>query len=624
MNNTRPSVQATSALPHLVDSQEEFIFRNTAPRYYAKGLPVIPLYPKDKRPVPLNWQRFHDSLPTPDEQAEWTQTSGHCNIGLVLGRQSGISCIDIDTDDENLIRAILAVLPRSPWSRIGSKGMAIAYRFNDVPTFRIKDAVTGAMLVEHLSTKNQLVLPPSIHPKTQRPYESNSDLLNVIGDLPLIPTNIEGILREALKEKGIEINAAAGRHIVAKYTGHGGRDDAMIKNAGFFAGAVLRGDCCLLKAMEDLQAWYDTCIEKVEGDDIDIDKGIQALVKFIARDIERGRLLPTGWDSGLSEDEKQSLGFKEEDVDFNYNCSDYGIAEALEDRFRGDFRCVGKTWYLYCDGVWAPDAGMEREAVYRQIVEEVGAKLYRVIQKLNRAKGDPMQERLLNNKLQELAAMQAFVQRRSTKDNAFNYAKGFSGIVLPSSSMFDAKPNLFNVANGTLDLEDGTLLDHDREHLLTKKSPIAYDEEAECPRFEGFMSDIMLNDPEMVGFMQRLLGYALLDGNPAQVFPIFYGPTAANGKSTLLSVLAHVLGPYATTAPATTFLATNNKNEARNDLAVLKGARLVTTSELPGNARLDADLIKRVTGGDKISARLLYDNFGEGASHSAAGSESYR
>lgn len=93
-----------------------------------------------------------------------------------------------------------------------------------------------------------------------------------------------------------------------------------------------------------------------------------------------------------------------------------------------------------------------------------------------------------------------------------------------------------------------------------------------------------------------------------QGFYFHYGPTASNGKSTYLNTLQGVLGPYAKRAHVSTFLKGHQKRNARNDLARLAGARLVTCSEAEKGERLAEALIKDVTGDDPQTARFLYTN----------------
>jgi putative DNA primase/helicase len=85
------------------------------------------------------------------------------------------------------------------------------------------------------------------------------------------------------------------------------------------------------------------------------------------------------------------------------------------------------------------------------------------------------------------------------------------------------------------------------------------------------------NDPDLISFIQRVLGYCLSGETTEQAMFFFYG-IGANGKSTLLAVLALCLGDYYKAAPIETF--TDSKNERHpTELATLKGARVVVAVE---------------------------------------------
>jgi putative DNA primase/helicase len=144
------------------------LFAAAAPLYWRAGLPAIPLIQGQKRPALNGWQAFCHRLPTELEQAAWLRQYPRGNIGLPLGATAGIDVVDIDTENPDFRRAIEGVLPRSPWSRVGQKGAALGFRHNGGRPFKIKGA-DGGMIVEVLSTGNQLVMPPSIHPATLAP-----------------------------------------------------------------------------------------------------------------------------------------------------------------------------------------------------------------------------------------------------------------------------------------------------------------------------------------------------------------------------------------------------------------------------------------------------------------------
>ena len=167
---------------------------------------------------------------------------------------------------------------------------------------------------------------------------------------------------------------------------------------------------------------------------------------------------------------------------------------------------------------------------------------------------------------------------------------------------FDSRPSVLNLQNGTLDLETGQLTPHEATDLLSKIANVEYDPEADCPHFKQMLSWAL--PPEHGAFLLRYLGYALLGAPREQVFAILYG-AGANGKSTLINAVSHLLGDYsANVEPAT--LIKQKSDKVRSDVARLQGVHLAVTSELATGEILDAPLVKRFTGDDKITARALY------------------
>ena len=282
------------------------IYAENAPRYFEKGLPVIPL--RGKAPIVQKWQRFHDTMPTPSEQQAMISNYGNYNIGLPLGAQSGCIALDIDSEIEGEIALIDSIVPMSPWVRVGRKGKVLMFKYNGEQTFRIKDA-TGRTICELLSSRVQVVLPPSIHPETQRPYVANCDLLSVIDKLPILPKDIEERLRNAFVDKlGVKLSNKGWSKTI-DFVSKGSRDVKMTSVAGIYANAVLRGEMTLKEAVDVFRAWCFTQTEKVAGDDVDVEKGVRNLVRFLMRNVEgKGRPLPRGWDEGLEQEEKESLG----------------------------------------------------------------------------------------------------------------------------------------------------------------------------------------------------------------------------------------------------------------------------------------------------------------------------
>lgn len=172
----------------------------------------------------------------------------------------------------------------------------------------------------------------------------------------------------------------------------------------------------------------------------------------------------------------------------------------------------------------------------------------------------------------------------------------------------DSDPFALNVLNGTLDLTNGTLRPHSRSDLITKICPVEFDADAECPTWLAFLDRIMAGNARLIRFLQRAIGYSLTATTGERVLFILYG-TGANGKSTLLETLGALLGDYATTTPTDTLMVKRDSSSASNDLAPLKGLRLVAAAEAEDGRRLAEARIKQLTGNDQITARFLYGEF---------------
>ena len=193
----------------------------------------------------------------------------------------------------------------------------------------------------------------------------------------------------------------------------------------------------------------------------------------------------------------------------------------------------------------------------------------------------------------------------------YSIRKNLLGIAASNSEakidQLDCDPFLLNVENGTIDLRTGKLRPHRADDFITKLAPIKFDPDASCPRFEAFLDQIFDGDQELIRFLQRALGYSLTGVATEQVFFLLFG-TGANGKSTLMELLALGLGDYALAAPPGLLLAKKWEGHP-TDLADLFGARMVITSEVKTDACWDEERIKRLTGGDTIKARRMREDF---------------
>lgn len=176
---------------------------------------------------------------------------------------------------------------------------------------------------------------------------------------------------------------------------------------------------------------------------------------------------------------------------------------------------------------------------------------------------------------------------------------------------WDADPWLLNTPAGTVDLRTGKILKHRRDDNITKMT--ATGPSGDCPLWLQFLERVTGGDSELRSFLQRIVGYALTGCTRENALFFLYG-SGANGKSVFLATLAGLLGEYARTAPIEAFIASNSEHHP-TDLAGLRGARLVTAVETEDGRRWAESKLKALTGGDRIAARFMRQDFFEFTPH---------
>lgn len=175
---------------------------------------------------------------------------------------------------------------------------------------------------------------------------------------------------------------------------------------------------------------------------------------------------------------------------------------------------------------------------------------------------------------------------------------------------FDTSTYLFNCQNGTLRLDTNEFYEHQATDLLSLIANVEYKKGASCKRWEEFISEIMDGDLACIEFLQMICGLFLTSYTDEECFFLFYGIGGRNGKSTLCDTLLYLMGDYAKTAvPSTITKKSGNYLTAPNeDLARLRGCRLLSITGEDEELSIDTRLIKSLTKHDKITARFPYQD----------------
>ncbi len=171
----------------------------------------------------------------------------------------------------------------------------------------------------------------------------------------------------------------------------------------------------------------------------------------------------------------------------------------------------------------------------------------------------------------------------------------------------DSDPFVLATKSGLLDLRTCELAPDYDGGICTRAIPVDFDPDAKCERWLAFIDELTCGDVELAEFIQRAVGYSLTGDTREQRFFFLYG-IGCNGKSTFIQLLETLLGSYAVGTPAKTLL--DQRTDAiPNDLARLRGARVVVASEIPQGSKINEARIKDLTGGDTVTARFLHREY---------------
>jgi putative DNA primase/helicase len=281
----------------------------------------------------------------------------------------------------------------------------------------------------------------------------------------------------------------------------------------------------------------------------------------------------------------------------DFSLSDLGNARRLVAQHGEDLHyChLSKKWYCWNGKYWEVDNSGEVERRAKSTVAEIYG------------------EAAKSNNLDERKALAGHALRSESRDKILSMirlAQSEPGIPVAPGEL-DSNPFLLTCLNGTIDLKDGNLLAHHRYDLITCLAPVNYDPTAAYDLWEKFLYRIMdvyerpASAERMVNFLQRSLGYSLTGSCEEECLFILWGG-GANGKSTLVNTVSHVLGDYARNTPVETLLLKKGAGEIPSDVARLDGPRFLTAAEVDRGRRLAESLVKELTGRDIVTARFLY------------------
>lgn len=175
-------------------------------------------------------------------------------------------------------------------------------------------------------------------------------------------------------------------------------------------------------------------------------------------------------------------------------------------------------------------------------------------------------------------------------------------IIRTTTEQLDRHPLELNTPAGVYDLSDGQCRDTLASDLLTRSTTASPSSPTQAPVWDAFLKQV-LPSQDLRNFVQRAVGYSMTGLTREEVFFLLYGQ-GQNGKSKMLSAIAHALGNYAHSFDPKLIIQQKYEGHPTN-IASLHGVRFAYSSEVGEGAALDEGRVKAITGGDVITARFM-------------------
>lgn len=595
------------------------------------GLKLVPLPPRAKRPVNDNWGQ--NLLDDPEQAERYFTDNPEANIGVALGPSRLCS---LDVDDAEAFRLICeeyginmpAVSAGAPTIQGASNGFRVMFAVPDglsLPyhslTWPKRDGRGRYTVLELRAAcdgqQRQDVLPPSIHPDTGKPYVW---LTRPNGSFPAPPDWLLTIWQQwdrfkpqlqdicpwgertlrpppaspsAVRDGPSVIDAYVQATPITEalerygYSARGRRWISPHSQTGL-PGVILVDDgrawihhasdpLCSDESGRPVNAFDLFCYYEHGGDP---KKAAKAAAKALGLDAMRQprqqAQAPTA--GGVPPFVRSG--------DIAPAFSDAALAHAFVSHQDGSalYCSTWGRWLLWKGSRWVMDETLEAVSMVQDSC-------------LREAAGVPLEVELTPSQQKRIMASLA---SQRTITNVEKLARS-DRRAATSPAEWDSDHWELNTPGGVVDLRGGGLRPHRRADKMIKQTTVTPG--GSCPTWLAFLDRVMGGDAELIGFLQRMCGYALTGVTREHALFFCYG-TGGNGKGTFLNTITAIMGDYQRVANVETFTESRGDRHL-TELARLHGARLVTSQETEEGRRWAESRIKALTGGDPITANFM-------------------
>jgi P4 family phage/plasmid primase-like protien len=295
-----------------------------------------------------------------------------------------------------------------------------------------------------------------------------------------------------------------------------------------------------------------------------------------------------------------------------YNNYDIGYIDIYYNKYQNDIVCIskkGKLFLLYDDStqLWKTQT---IEDIHLHFLTNIKILVQPLLNYYNR---EAIRLRYANlDKANEYA--EKALKIKNTKEFAkLSTVKGLTSLILSKFynqeiiKKIDTNESMLSVKNGVINLKTGEFRERTKEdyfsfELNTEWKGYNY----ETPDINNFFNDIMLNNNDMVNYLQKILGYSIskYTNNHDGLISIFWG-NDYNGKTILQNLLKTLMGNYYKQVSNVISINTkyNNGNIPSTQIIELSQTRIVFSNENNEYEMLDERTIKSII--KKLSTPIL-------------------
>lgn len=522
--------------------------KTAAANYRRDGWCPIPIKRGTKYPALDELDPYLSRPATQEELRSWAWSG----VGIVTGPVSGVLVLDVD-GPEGETELNKYGHPATPMARTPSGGMHLYFKH---PEHHVRTRIKVAPGLDVKASGGYVVAPPSVG-ENNRAYEwILSPEEAELADPP------EWLMRLLERERAKGPAAPVGERIPP-----GKRNDVLASLAGSMRRRGM-GEAEILAALQVTNE--QRCQPPLEGEEVE--KIAASVARYEPADnvvsiSANGSTPPT----------------------YGYNLTDLGNAERFVALHGENVRyCYPwAKWLIWTGARWERDDSGKVHKLAKVTVRGI----YR---EAATAEDEDRRKALAKHAARSEGADKIRAMLELAKSE-----------VPASPDEFDSVPWLLNAPNGTVDLQTGELREHRRKDLLTKMAGADYTPTAAAPTWAATLEHA-LPSQELRRFFKKLAGYAFSGDVSEHILAVLYG-TGANGKSTILNALLAAAGDYGMQAAPDLLVA--KKGSHPTEVADLFGMRLVASIEVEDGRRLAESLVKQLTGGDKVRARRMRQDF---------------